>query len=99
MNDKGTIHDNPMQGLKIGGKSICDKCFHSEVCRGIDNQPCVRCSHFYYPVAEIVKCKWCVYYNTTGCSDGFGWCEDPVVSTGVSDEWFCANGKPKRNAV
>lgn len=41
---------------------------------------------------ELVRCKDCKNYNTNGCSAGFGWCEDSVVNTGVSDDFYCANG-------
>lgn len=47
----------------------------------------------------IVTCKNCKHYNTAGCSDGFGWCEDAVVSKGVWDDFFCASGKDKDDAV
>lgn len=40
-------------------------------------------------VREVVLCRDCKYYNTTGCADGYGWCEDSVVSTGVWDNFFC----------
>ena len=39
----------------------------------------------------VVRCKECEYYNTTGCSKGFGWCES--MDRGVSDNFYCANGK------
>ena len=39
----------------------------------------------------VVRCKECEYYNTTGCSKGFGWCES--MDRGVSDDFYCANGK------
>ena len=41
----------------------------------------------------LVRCKNCRFYNTTGCQTGFGWCESPIVNTGVYDEWFCADGE------
>ena len=41
----------------------------------------------------VVRCKDCVHYNTTGCSVGFGWCEDAVVNTGVCDDFYCADGE------
>ena len=44
-------------------------------------------------VRPVVLCKDCVYYNTTGCADGFGWCEGVMVSKGTSDDFFCAEGK------
>lgn len=46
-------------------------------------------------VVEVVRCKDCAYYNTTGCSDGFGWCEDSIVNTGTTDDFFCARGIKK----
>ena len=42
-------------------------------------------------VAEVVRCKDCKQYNTTGCSKGFGWCEN--IDRGTSDNFYCANGK------
>ena len=39
----------------------------------------------------VVRCKDCKYYNTIGCSKGFGWCES--MDRGVSDDFYCANGK------
>ena len=47
----------------------------------------------------VVRCKDCRFYNTTGCQTGFGWCESPVVSTGVYDEWYCADGERKDDAT
>jgi hypothetical protein len=38
----------------------------------------------------VVRCKDCKQYNTTGCSKGFGWCEN--METGTSDDFYCANG-------
>lgn len=34
---------------KIGGNNttICTKCFHSKVCKGIENQPCFECNQFF----------------------------------------------------
>lgn len=43
----------------------------------------------------ITTCKHCKSYNTSGCSDGFGWCENPVVGKGVWDDFYCADGKEK----
>jgi hypothetical protein len=48
----------------------------------------------YVPTIDavpVVRCKECEYYNTTGCSKGFGWCES--MDRGVSDDFYCANGK------
>jgi hypothetical protein len=38
----------------------------------------------------VVRCRECEYYNITGCSKGFGWCEN--MDMGVSDDFYCANG-------
>lgn len=46
-------------------------------------------------VRPVVLCRDCVYYNTTGCADGFGWCEGVMVGKGTSDDFFCAEGKQK----
>lgn len=46
-------------------------------------------------VRPVVLCRDCVYYNTTGCADGFGWCEGVMVSKGTTDDFFCAEGKQK----
>ena len=43
----------------------------------------------------VVRCKDCVHFNTTGCGEGFGWCEGTVVNTGVTDTFFCAEGERK----
>jgi hypothetical protein len=40
---------------------------------------------------SVVRCKDCKHYNTIGCSKGFGWCES--MDWGVSDDFYCANGK------
>ncbi|HHU84213.1 MAG TPA: hypothetical protein GXZ23_03465 [Clostridiales bacterium] len=39
----------------------------------------------------VVRCKDCKHYNTVGCSQGFGWCEN--IDRGTSDNFYCANGK------
>lgn len=55
----------------------------------------------YVPAADavpVVRCKYCVYYDTVGCSDGFGWCEGTMVNTSTHDNFFCAEGKKKENA-
>lgn len=59
---------------------------HVRACEAIDDEPAAD-------VVEVVRCKDCVYYNDTGCANGYGWCEDPLVSKGVWDYWYCANGK------
>ena len=32
------------QRLRADAESICFKCFHRNVCRAIDNQPCIECN-------------------------------------------------------
>lgn len=49
-------------------------------------------------VVPVVRCKYCVYYDTVGCSDGFGWCEGTMVNTSTHDNFFCAEGKKKEDA-
>lgn len=49
-------------------------------------------------VREVVLCRDCKYYNTTGCADGYGWCEDSVVSTGVCDNFFCGRAETRGEA-
>lgn len=49
-------------------------------------------------VVPVVRCKDCVYYDTVGCTDGFGWCEGTMVNTGTHDNFFCAEGKKKEEA-
>ena len=34
------------QRLNGNAESICIKCFHRNVCRAIDNQPCIECNQF-----------------------------------------------------
>ena len=41
----------------------------------------------------VVFCKDCKYYNTSGCSAGYGWCEDSVINTGTCDDFYCARGE------
>lgn len=39
----------------------------------------------------VVRCRECGHYNKTGCSTGFGWCEN--MDRGTWDEFYCASGK------
>ena len=41
--------------------------------------------------APVVRCKDCKHYSKTGCSAGFGWCEN--MDRGTHDEFYCASGK------
>ncbi len=45
----------------------------------------------------VVRCKDCKYYNTIGCSKGFGWCES--MHRGVRDDFYCANGKQLKREI
>lgn len=42
---------------------------------------------------EIVRCKDCEHYNTSGCADGFGWCE--ALNRGSLDDCYCEHGERK----
>lgn len=42
-------------------------------------------------VVPVVRCKDCKNYNTFGCADGFGWCEN--FNNGVTDEHYCSYGE------
>ena len=39
----------------------------------------------------VVRCANCEHYDRTGCSTGFGWCEN--MGRGTHDEFYCAGGK------
>lgn len=34
------------QKIKAGEETICSTCIHKEVCRAIENQPCIECSKY-----------------------------------------------------
>lgn len=40
---------------------------------------------------QVIRCGECKHYNKTGCSAGFGWCEN--MDRGTHDEFYCASGK------
>lgn len=44
-------------------------------------------------VVPVVRCKKCKSYNTFGCADGFGWCEN--FNNGVTNEHYCSYGERK----
>lgn len=46
-------------------------------------------------VVEVVRCKDCKQYNSNGCADGFGWCEE--LNRGMTDEKFCSYGERRDN--
>jgi hypothetical protein len=46
-------------------------------------------------VVPVVRCKDCKNYNTFGCADGFGWCEN--FNNGVTDEHYCSYGERKNS--
>ena len=85
--------------LSIPPDGDCEKCKHHRW-NGCYNDELVRACEaiddaLEADVVEVVRCKDCVYYNTTGCAVGFGWCEGVMVSKGTSDDFFCAEGKQK----
>lgn len=47
------------------------------------------------PGFELVYCKECKRYNTSGCADGFGWCE--AWDAGRCDDHYCNFGKRKQD--
>lgn len=55
------LHDLPKQIIHGGECSICPYCYHFEVCRGVINQPCVKCEQFVdlRSVMPVVLCKDC----------------------------------------
>ena len=44
-----------------------------------------------FNAVPVVRCKECENYDKTGCSKGFGWCKS--LDRGVSDDFYCANGR------
>ena len=42
-------------------------------------------------VVPVVRCVKCRHYNTSGCADGFGWCEH--FNRGEMDEHYCSYGE------
>ena len=85
--------------LKPGGKAICFGWNSSGVgkTRGFELYRILLVPHggskndtIVTVEYKVVRCKECEYYNTTGCSKGFGWCES--MDRGVSDDFYCANG-------
>ena len=50
------------QKIQGGKKSICDSCTHRNVCKVIDNQPCIECNQYQCtadvePVQEWISVK------------------------------------------
>ena len=85
-------------GQHIGGKEACENARPNTF--GADLREIV-CEIEDIPAAdvrEVVLCRDCKYYNTTGCADGYGWCEDSVVSTGVWDNFFCGRADMRGEA-
>ena len=79
-------------------KNLCQNPANSEdwlggVCDAINSVEEVNA----VDAAPVVFCKDCKHYNTTGCATGFGWCEDTVVSTGVWDNFYCADGERRES--
>ena len=38
--------DGISQKIKGGEKSICPSCVHRDVCKAVDNQPCIECTQW-----------------------------------------------------
>ena len=82
---------------------ICGNCEHNDGVVYTSFPPMIKCTitqEFHrndhaceLEFVPVVRCKDCRSYNTTGCQTGFGWCEHPIVSKGVYDDWFCASGE------
>lgn len=70
--------DSISQKIKGGARSICPACIHYDVCKAVNNQPCIECTK-YMPaadVAPVVRCKDCSsQYDWPWCGmfpgDGF----------------------------
>lgn len=71
--------------IRSAFSSLEDRCRINEIVNSIPSAD----------VRPVVLCRDCVYYNTVGCADGFGWCEGVMASKGTSDDFFCAKGKQK----
>ena len=56
-----------------------------------DNAVCATALAALREQAERVLCAKCKHYNKTGCSAGFGWCEN--MDRGTHDEFYCASGR------
>ena len=75
---------------------ICLDCFGTVQTRGFEwtkeaaENEAIAAWNNRADAVPVVRCKECEYYNTTGCSKGFGWCER--ADRGVSDDFYCANG-------
>lgn len=41
----------------------------------------------------VVRCKDCMFYNTSGRPDGLGWCETSRIYNIVRDDFYCGDGK------
>ena len=67
-----------------------DTSYYFELLGCIENCPTID-------AVRVVRCKDCKHYNTIGCSKGFGWCES--MDRGVSDDFYCANGKRDLEAL
>ena len=76
----------------------CKDCVHYEVCKYFEENydielyedQAFECLKFKpkFNFVEVVRCKDCKYYNTNGCADGFGWCEE--VDCGKMDYFYCS---------
>lgn len=82
----------------------CKDCFHERVCNALCPKGLLPYQSAEYPaetfclefkptsdVVPVVRCRDCESYNTFGCADGFGWCEN--FNNGVTDEHYCSYGE------
>ena len=72
---------NLMQEIKLEGESICGTCLHKAVCRGVKNQPCVKCNQYYNiaDAAPVLHSQWILKHDL--CDMGF--------YIGDEDFWAC----------
>ena len=76
-------------------KRTCETCKARYVC-DFNEYGFETCSNYISEdVVEVVRCEDCRHYNTSGCSDGFGWCES--MNNGTHDERYCSEGERKDN--
>ena len=93
------LHDSPKQIIHGGERSICPYCYHFEVCRGVINQPCVKCEQFVdlRSVMPVVLCRDCKhsepwYADKSRC---FLWHESGID---VFNDGFCNYGEKREES-
>lgn len=82
------LHDSPKQIIHGGERSICPYCYHFEVCRGVINQPCVKCEQFVdlRSVMPVVLCRDCMMRQ---------YCR---VAQYLGADGFCSNGEKREES-